>query len=225
MEAIAAGIDYLVDQGCDIISLSLGGPKVERLKRSIDRAVSRGVFVICAAGNSGYVAGKSTVGCPANLANTIAVANYNKSGELSRSSSRGAEVDIAFPGEDILSTWLNGGYRKLTGTSMATPFAAGLVAELLGQQRKADNEDRKVPKYIRNNADLLEHIKLTAVDKGPTGYDNGWGWGVVDTAKFLASTGAPIEVPEEVKEIDLGVVRIKFPAEIDGQRGWFVYIP
>lgn len=227
LEAIAAGVNWLVDQECDIISLSLGGGFHPVLKAAVDRAVARGVFVIVAAGNEGFISGRSTVGCPANLPNVIAIASYKKSGDLSDFSSRGPEVDFAFPGEDILSTWPGGGYRRISGTSMATPFAAGMVAELLGQQRKADNEGRPVTKYIRNNAELHAHLKSVAVDKGPTGFDNGWGWGVVDTKKFLSTTGAlPTPNPTDPsKEIDLGLLRIIFPATFDGKQGWFVYIP
>lgn len=220
-ESIAAGVDYLVDQGCDIISMSLGGGFSPRLKASIDRAVERGVFVICAAGNDG-TAGK--VGCPANLDNTIAVASYNKQGMLSDFSTRGAEVDIAFPGEDILSTYLGGAYRKMSGTSMATPFCSGLVAELLGQQRAADKAGREVKVRIRNEQDLLNQIKSAAIDKGPTGYDTGWGWGVVDTKKFLDTTAKDGD-NKKSGELDLGLLRVKFPVTVDGKQGWFIYLP
>jgi subtilisin len=226
LDAIAAGINWLVDQGVDIISMSLGGGFHPSLKAAVDRAVSRGILVIVAAGNSGYVNGKSTVGCPANLPNVVAIASYNKEGTLSDFSSRGAEVDFAFPGEDILSTWPGGGYRRISGTSMATPFCSGMVAELLGQQRKADNEGKPLLKRIKTTQDLHAHMKLVAVDKGPQGFDNGWGWGVVDTKKFFNLTGTtPPPSKEDPKEIDLGLMKVRFPVTVDGKQGWFIYIP
>lgn len=228
MSGIVAGVNYLVDQGCDIISLSLGGSSHPALKTAIDRAVSRGIFVICAAGNEGMGNG-STVGSPANLPNVIAIASYNKSGNLSEFSSRGPEVDFAFPGENILSTWPKNTYRQISGTSMATPFCAGLVAELLSEQRAADQDGRPVLKRIRNNKDLLEHLKACSIDKGPTGFDNGWGWGVVDVKKFLKTVGNTPPPPppplSDVKEIDLGLMRIRYPVTVDGKQGWFVFIP
>lgn len=225
LDAVAKGIDWLVDQGCDIISMSLGGSYHPALKAAVARALARGVFVICAAGNEGYVNGKSMVGYPGSDPGVVAIASYNKAGNLSDYSSRGPEVDIAFPGEDILSTWPGNGYRRISGTSMATPFCSGMVAELLGQQRKADAEGRPVKLRINNNKDLLEHIKDTALDRGPKGFDEGWGWGVVDVKKFYDTTGATPPEPEKKQEIDLGLLKIVYPAVYDNKQGWFVYIP
>jgi subtilisin len=219
-DQIAAGVDYLVDAGCDIISMSLGGGSSPQLAASIARATQRGVFIICAAGNDGMVPG-SQVGCPADLPETLAVASYNKQGNLSDFSTRGPEVDIAFPGENILSTWLGGAYKQLSGTSMATPFCSGLVAELLGQQRKADREGRTVTTRIKTYNDLLTQIKKSAIDKGPVGYDQGWGWGVVDTAKFLDTTA---KSGGSNSDINLGLFRMR-PVTIDGKSGYFIYIP
>jgi subtilisin family serine protease len=225
LDAVAKGIDWLVDQGCDIISLSLGGSYHPQVKGALDRAVARGVFIICAAGNEGYIGGRSTVGWPAASPKAVAVASYNKDGNLSDFSSRGPEVDIAFPGEDILSTWPGNGYRRISGTSMATPFCAGMVAELIAQQRKADEAGRPVTKRIKNNIELLDHLKAVAVDKGPAGFDGGWGWGVVDVKKFYAAAGVKPEEPEKTQEIDLGLLKIVYPAIYEGKQGWFVYIP
>jgi major intracellular serine protease len=233
IDGIAAGINWLVDQGVDIISMSLGGSGHQILLAAIRRAVERGVFVICAAGNDNQqgMEDQNTVGYPAKYAETVAVASYNKAGRLSDFSSRGDEVDIACPGENILSTWLNGTYRRLSGTSMATPFCSGMVAELIAQQRKADNDGRPVTNHIRNNTDLLAHLKETALDKGPIGYDRGWGWGIVDTKKFYAQPSTPVPTPETPtppdgqRDLDLGLVRLRYPVTTDGKKGWFIYIP
>lgn len=217
IDRFSAGIDWLVDQNVHIISLSIGGEYHDKLKASIDRATSKGIFIVCAAGNNGAQQG-SDVSCPACFDNTLAVASYNQQGTLSVYSSRGAEVDIACPGENILSTWLGNSYRRLSGTSMATPFAAGLVAELLSQQKKALSEGKSVKKVIATMADLVEHVKTISVDKGPIGYDQGWGWGIIDTEKFFEITRPPVLQTTTV----LGKLTVTHPVVVEGQTGWFI---
>lgn len=117
-EGIAAGIRYAADMGAHIINMSLGGGFSPEIAEACREVIQQGVFVLCAAGNEG-VWGADTVGWPAKLSETIAIASYRKDGKISEFSSRGAEVDIAFPGEDILSTWLDNTFRSISGTCIA----------------------------------------------------------------------------------------------------------
>lgn len=215
---VSAGIRYCLENNCDIISMSLGGGYDAEIEAAVKEAVNAGVFVICAAGNSGEVPGQNTVNFPAKLDQTVAVGAYNKRGEIAKFSSRGKEVDIAFPGEEIVSTWLNGGYRALSGTSMATPYCSGVVALYLELQRTAERENKPVDNPVRNNADLLQLLKAAAVDKGPSGHDASWGWGIVDVAKFttLKSAQGPV-TPPAGDELDLGLFKARV-LEVSG--GW-----
>ncbi len=184
---VAAGIDWAADAGADIISMSLGSPQADnRIALAIERAVSKGNFVIAAAGNTGR---QDDVNFPARwkgrpnpARDTIAVAAVDREGRVARFSSRGPEVDIAAPGVDITSTYLNGGYAKLSGTSMATPFVAGVVALTVAIHR----ETLKPKTPLRDIGQLREHLSRTARDAGKIGQDNEYGAGLIDPVSMLA---------------------------------------
>jgi subtilisin family serine protease len=180
--AVAAGVDWACDSGAHLISMSLGSPQPDTgLHAAIKRAVAKGVFVITAAGNAGR---SDSVNYPARWRETVAVAAVDRNGRLSRFSSRGPQVDVAAPGQDVLSTYAGGGYAKLSGTSMAAPFVAGIVALLIALHRDAC--DSRTP--LRSLADLHEHLRRTARDAGPVGHDPGYGWGLINPEKLLSTT-------------------------------------
>lgn len=176
-QSIARGIRYAADHGADIINMSLGGGFDPLIAQACKDVIQQGVFIICAAGNDGQRGGQNTVGWPARLPDTLAIASYNKDGRISDFSSRGPEVDAAFPGEDILSTWPNDAFRRISGTSMATPAACGLTALMLSYSR-AHPEVRPV----RNNSELLTLWRDHAQDMGDPGKDTSFGWGIPDAA-------------------------------------------
>lgn len=176
---IADGIYYAADQGADIINLSLGGGYDPIIEKACNDVMQQGVFVICAAGNEGAVRGRNTVGWPGRLPGTLAIGSHRKDGTVSPFSSRGKQVDMSFPGQDILSTWLNNTFRSISGTSMACPAACGLTAVMLSHSRKAI-ADGKTVRPIRNNSELREHWKAHAIDAGKKGKDIHYGWGYPD---------------------------------------------
>jgi subtilisin family serine protease len=179
--AVAAGIDWACDHGAAVISMSLGSPRPDpNLLAAIKRATGKGLFVIAAAGNSGR---PLSVDYPARWRETIAVAAIDRNGRLTRFSSRGPEVDIAAPGQDVLSTYAGGSYAKLSGTSMAAPFVTGVVALLVALHR--DKADARTP--LRNTRDLHDHLRRTARDSGPVGHDPGYGWGLINPDRLLAA--------------------------------------
>lgn len=137
---IAAGIDYAVDQGADVINLSLGGAYSGVIHNAVKKAKSKGVIVVAAAGNSG----KEGVSYPGALAEAIGVSATGPDGSLAIYSSYGKGVDIAAPGGDkrvpgggILQNTIDGRgghhYAEYQGTSMATPHVAGAAAILMSQ--------------------------------------------------------------------------------------------
>ncbi|KGR84296.1 S8 family peptidase [Lysinibacillus odysseyi] len=148
---IAAAIRHAADQATatgtkTIISMSLGSSANNSLISSaVNYAYSKGVLVIAAAGNSGYAQG--TIGYPGALPNAIAVAaleNVQQNGtyRVADYSSRGyastagdyviqqGDIEISAPGSSVYSTWYNGGYNTISGTSMATPHVSGLAAKI-----------------------------------------------------------------------------------------------
>ncbi len=207
---VAAGIDWASEQGADVISMSLGSPQAdERIALAIERAVGRGVFVIAAAGNSGR---PDDVNFPARWKgrprlqrDTIAVAAVDRDGKVARFSSRGPEVDIAAPGVDITSTYLRGGYAKLSGTSMATPFVAGVVALTVAVHRQTENPQTP----LGTMAELREHLSRTARDAGDIGTDPEYGAGLIDPASMLAREQAD---DDRSPLLQFGSVSIYFPA-------------
>lgn len=194
--SIADAIDWCIVKGADVISMSLGSPVPDQaILAAIQRAAKAGIFVIAAAGNDGKA---NSVNYPARFRETIAVAAVDRDGRVAKFSSQGPQVDIAAPGEDILSCFLNSGYAKMSGTSMATPFVAGVVA--LAVARHKGIESPSTP--LKDVADLREHIKRTAKDAGPVGRDDGYGWGLIDPANLVGrdepKPAPPTDSPAEV---------------------------
>ncbi len=118
----------------EVINLSLGGSGAcgSTTQTAINGAVGRGTTLVIAAGNDNTNVSNAS---PANCANVVAVGSVTSTGARSSFSNYGAGVDIAAPGSTIMST-LNTGtttpgsetYANYSGTSMATPHVAGVVA-------------------------------------------------------------------------------------------------
>jgi thermitase len=136
LSQVASGVTYAADNGAKVISLSLGGPASSiTLQNAIAYAWSKGCVVVAAAGNEG-VSNKSY---PAAYANVISVASTGSTDTLSSFSNWGDWVTVAAPGESMASTYHDGGYVYMSGTSMATPVVAGEVALLASQNPTLTN--------------------------------------------------------------------------------------
>jgi subtilisin len=134
---IAAGIEYVADQGWDVASMSLGGSSgSSALKDAVQYAQSKGVLLVAAAGNSGPCS--DCVGYPAAYSEVIAVSSTASDDSLSSFSSTGSEVEVAAPGSDIRST-IPGGYDTFSGTSMACPHVSGAGGLLMANGASASD--------------------------------------------------------------------------------------
>ncbi len=130
---ILAGLEYVLDHPeIKVANMSLGGPSGSSLDADLDEALQRledaGVVVAIAAGNESQNTRKVV---PAGLDRGIVVSAYDASAGDSGwawFSNFGDAVDIAAPGVSIVSTWPDGKYATLDGTSMATPHVAGAAA-------------------------------------------------------------------------------------------------
>lgn len=143
---ILSGIQWAITNGCSVVSMSLGGPRQpgqphsDAFEKVAQRAMARGTLIIAAAGNesqrsSGTIA---PVGHPADCPSIMAVGAVDEQLQLADFSSGTVDeigqVDLAGPGVDVYSSWPGQErYRKLSGTSMATPHVSG-VAALFAQQ-------------------------------------------------------------------------------------------
>ena len=126
---VAAGIEYVADQGWDVGSLSLGADSgSQTVKDACTYAYNNGVLLVAAAGNDGPCT--DCVGYPAAYDECIAVSSTDIDDTLSSFSSTGPEVEMAAPGGDIYSTVI-GGYDTFSGTSMACPHVSGTGGQLM----------------------------------------------------------------------------------------------
>lgn len=174
---IVAGIAWAVQNGADVISMSLGSPfPDDQIKAAIDQ-IPPSVVLCCAAGNSGP--GENTSEYPGSWDRALCVASIKQLRQVSTFSSRGQAVDVAAPGEKITSTWPGDQVATLSGTSMATPYVAGLAALVIGYLRKTGR-----PAITHGQFAAL--IEETADDAGPPGPDTAYGFGIVNPGALLA---------------------------------------
>lgn len=134
LASVAAGMNYAVKRGVKIMSMSLGTSSYSStLENALIAAKNAGVLVVAAAGNDGH---NSDVyphyPSASTQPNVLSIAASNSTDTLAYFSNWGrVSVDLAAPGQSILSTYLGGQYAYASGTSMATPHVAGMAAMLL----------------------------------------------------------------------------------------------
>lgn len=123
---IIRAINYAVDNGAQIINMSLGGMSGSPLvQQAIDRAVEKGILVVASAGNHGT----SAPAYPAAMNGVISVAATNEGGRKANFSAYGNTIDIAAPG-DTMRLLSHGGTRMSRGTSFSAPFITGMLTML-----------------------------------------------------------------------------------------------
>ena len=175
-EDIVNGITGAIEDGVDIISMSLGSPHRSIVEaEAIQQAYESGITVIAAMGNNG----SNTVCFPAYYDHVIAVGAVDKDGKRAFFSNYGKWCDISAPGVDILSTVPesyryaftngNGTYAYMSGTSQATPVVSGVLALYMS----------KVGNVGPDKA--LAKLK-TCVNKCAS---EGMGAGIIDAAKLF----------------------------------------
>lgn len=162
---IASAIAYAADNGARAISMSLGGTSDSSvLKDACQYAYSKGVLIIAAAGNSGP--SDNTVLYPAKYDTVVAVSALSQGDTIAYFSSRGPEVELAAPGDGIYST-VPGGYRSLSGTSMACPHVSGVAGLVFSHNPGL------------SGTAVRQILTSTAEDLGSSGRDNLYGYGKV----------------------------------------------
>jgi subtilisin family serine protease len=148
------GIDYAVKNGAKIVNCSFGSSsKSSALHDAVDYAQDHNVLLVVAAGNDSENIDKNP-SYPASFtdSNILAVAASTDEDTLASFSNFGSTaVDVAAPGDEIFSTYLNGGYKYLSGTSMAAPYAAGTAAML--RKQESDATYGELRKAIRQKVD------------------------------------------------------------------------
>lgn len=161
MSDVIAGVNWVANpvNDIDVANMSLGGSISSALNDAVENAVSEGVVFVVAAGN------ESTDACsksPASAPSAITVSALDDRDGVSNNdpfayfSNYGDCVDMIAPGVLILSTWKDGGYNTISGTSMASPHVAGAAAL-----------------YIAGNLGATpEQVKIALTSNGNLGWDN-----------------------------------------------------
>ena len=194
MSCVVNAIDQAIADGCQIINLSLGlSSESITLKAAITRAIDSGVIVIAAVGNDGT----DTLQYPAAYTGVIGVGSVsliNDDFVVSDFSQRNNSVFVTAPGEAIAGlghTDVNSYHLDLTsasnsGTSYAAPVVSALAALALDYDEDITVEGIR---YL---------LQTTAQDKGVTGYDTAYGYGVVDPTAFLAELQREFSISYEL---------------------------
>ena len=187
------GIYYAVNNGADVISISFGGEGESASEEAaVNYAVNNGVVVICSAGNTGT----STLEYPASYPSCISISAIRYDKTRAGYSNYGTEIDLCAPGGDItvdqnfdyygdgilqqthdgsnLSSFY---YYFMEGTSPAAALVSGVAALVIGK-----STTNLTPSQVKNI------MTTSATDLGAFGWDQYYGWGLVNAYNALLRT-------------------------------------
>ncbi len=211
---VIAGIDWCVNNNADVISMSFGSGSYsstcdgDPVSEAANNASEQGVTVLAASGNDGY---SNSIELPACASNVIAVGAVDKDDNHAYYSNGGSELDVVAPGSNITSTYNDGGFEIMSGTSMATPHASGTASLIL------ETNSGLTPSEVR---DILRN---TSVDLGAEGFDNDFGYGRIDA--YAAYQSAATYVPDDYAKIQWAIDNVTEGATIVVRDGtYYEYI-
>ncbi len=186
---IAEAITYAVDQGSDVINLSIGGGSSLSIEDAIGYAVANDVVVVASSGNDNI----SPVSYPARYPGVIGVGATGYEHDLiAPYSNYGDGLDVVAPGGNLDQTFEASGYgpvkagiyqqvtadeiRGYQGTSMAAPHVSALAALLLSKEPDLSAQE------------VSDIITSSSEDLGDAGYDQLYGWGLINPSGALDIT-------------------------------------
>jgi len=180
---VVDAIYLAADLGCKVISLSLGSSSYSSSEdAAVQYATSKGCIVVASAGNNS----NSTIKYPASFSNVISVGSINKYLSHSYFSNYNSYVDVSAPGEDILTTYddyYGTSYASVDGTSFSAPYVAGIAA------LAATIEPGITATQFK------EAIMASSTDLGAYGYDDYYGYGLINAEKLLKYVSPIVFVP------------------------------
>ena len=169
------GIEYAARMGANIINCSWGGDGGSQAEQDIiDFATQHGSLIVAAAGNEGSDAFFS----PASYRNVLSVAATDQNDRKATFSNYGDNIDVCAPGVSIYSTLFPSAYAQWSGTSMASPLAAGLVALV----------KTKVPAYTSLQAGEQVRVTCDNIDALNRGYAGRLGRGRINALQSVTAT-------------------------------------
>jgi type VII secretion-associated serine protease mycosin len=182
--SLAAGIDYAVAHGAQVISMSIGyGAPSGPVKQALQRAYDHGVVVVASAGNSGGAAdagrdGQAPDSFPAEYPGVLGVSAVNSGGRVAGFSSDNLSVQVAAPGVSVPAQGRDGQYWWVSGTSPACALVAGVAALIKSAYPS-------LPTKL-----VITALTTTTTERPAAVWDSRVGFGIVDAAAALAKAGA-----------------------------------
>lgn len=161
---ILKGIEYVLNTHrkntkSSVVNMSLGGPKSDSINRAVSELVKNGVHVVVAAGNENQDACNVSPSSASTNTDIISIGATNDKSEMASFSNFGKCVSILAPGEAIMSTVPGKKTSLMSGTSMASPHAAGVVALYLGEKGKTSTSDMKKKMLEMSTKNSIKNIK------------------------------------------------------------------
>jgi subtilisin family serine protease len=173
-EDLVRALDWLIERRAPVINMSLSGPPNEVLRAAIARAVGAGHLIVAAVGNAGPA---SPPLYPAAYEGVIAVTAVDSERHVYRRASRGAHVELAALGVDVLAAAPDG-LAVYSGTSFASPYVAALAAL---EHRSLDRAQAVAAR---------ESLRGNAMDLGEPGRDDVYGFGLAQPRTLAPATAA-----------------------------------
>lgn len=179
LEDVIAGIRYAADHGAKVINMSLGASEealakydqtkyLPELQEAIKYAESKGCLVVAAAGNERT----KTPSYPASFEGVLSVgAIDNLIPRKAPFSNYGPTIDVTAPGTGITSSWIGGGFKSESGTSMSAPYASGAAALVFAAHPDWTPEQ------------VTSQLQWAVTDMGKAGKDDNFGYGKIDLFK------------------------------------------
>jgi subtilisin family serine protease len=162
---VAEGIMVAVEQGAEVINLSLGSfADSPILKKAVEYARSQGVVLVAATGNDGI----SEIMYPARYDGVVAVGAVDAKKQVLPFSNQGSEIDITAPGFGVQTAWSDNQIVSFSGTSASAAFVSGAIADLLSDSQSLTAQEAAV--IVLNFAD----------DGGGPGKDELYGHGILN---------------------------------------------
>jgi type VII secretion-associated serine protease mycosin len=176
--AVTAGIRYAVAHGAKVICIAQGGTGPIEQGEAVEAALAAGIVIVAAAGNRPE--GPPIVEFPAAFPGVVAAGGVDRNGNRAELSVTGKELVLAAPAVEIVSAKAGGGYRAGNGTSDATAIIAGAAALVRSRFPNLSGEE------------VVHRLTATAIDKGPPGRDDQYGYGIVNLVDALTKDVPPL---------------------------------
>jgi subtilisin family serine protease len=160
---LLSALDWLAAHGVDVINMSLAGPPNALLELVLDELAGQGLVVVAAVGNNGPTGPPLY---PAAYDSVVGVTAVDSAQRIYRYANRGRQVMFAAPGVQVRVAAPAASYAVKSGTSLAAPVVAALMAESIAARQWSA-------------AEALHSLKATAADLGEPHFDEIFGYGLV----------------------------------------------